>query len=100
MKGKYTERIDKYLKINKITWSSIAKQLEVDPKTIHNWKKRDNYPLQALETIAKLVGTSVSELTDVEGEFNDMRRLMDKLEALRNTLNEDLDSIRKRIQKE
>ncbi|NER03860.1 MAG: bacteriophage CI repressor [Okeania sp. SIO3C4] len=97
MSGKYTDRIDIFLKNNKITWTSLAEHLQVDRTTIQNWKKRDNYPVQALETIAKLVGTSVSELTDVEGEFDTMRRLMGELEALRKTLNDDLGEIRRRL---
>lgn len=97
MDGKYTQRINSYLKTKKITWGSLAQKLDVDPKTLGNWKRKDNYPLQSLEIIADILEISVSELTDVDGNYGTMRKLLSKVDMLRKTLSEEMEDVTERL---
>lgn len=66
-----SKNLHKIVRERGITQSYIAKQLNVVPTTVNAWFRGANYPrYDMLERLAKLLNTSVEELTADESNYN------------------------------
>ena len=73
MKASYTgEKILRFRKENGMTQRELAEKLHVTDKAISKWERGLNYPdLLILPELAKVLGTSVSDLLGLEEEISD-----------------------------
>lgn len=95
MYGKFTTRIDHLLRIKNLKWKSIP----LPPSTLDGCKRKDRYSSEQLEIIAETLQISISELTDFNGNYETMRKLLSKVDLLRKTLSEEMEDVTEKLLK-
>lgn len=99
MNGKYTQRINSILKERKLTWKWLSEVTKIKQGTLSYCKTNDNYSSQYIDKIAEALEISVSELTDFNGNYKTMRKLLSKVDMLRQTLSEEMEDVTERLLK-